>query len=357
MSDRLGDAATFFDGGRLTLARQLAGLRKNALATVIAKTPTAIAGYENGAKNPSAATVGALALALEVEPEFFHARRDATSTAQPHFRSLRSTSQVARDQASAYGHLAIDVAAAIERHVEFPARDLPAHPVPIDAAGRGPEQAAAMLRAHWGLPAGPVGHLVRLAENHGVLVVFSPNGSATVDAYSFDTADRPVIVLNPLKDDYYRQRFDVAHELGHLVMHGDAEPGGKAVEDQAHRFAAEFLMPAGAIACELPAKTDWRRFGELKQHWNVSLQALLYRARTLKAMSDVTYRNAMTTVSNRGWRRREPGPMPLLEGPSLLPTAVRLLRDEAQVDELALATQCQAPLRLFRTIVARTPAA
>src|ERR1044072_1364321 len=201
MSDRLGDAATFFDGGRLTLARQLAGLRKNALATVVGKTPTAIAGYENGAKNPSPATVGALARALEVAPEFFHARREAVSAAQPHFRSLRSTSQIARDQACAYGHLALDVATAIERHVEIAARDLPVDPVAVDAVGRGPEEAAAMLRAHWAVPPGPVGHLVRHAENHGVLVVFSPNGSATVDAYSFDTPDRPVVVLNPLKDD------------------------------------------------------------------------------------------------------------------------------------------------------------
>jgi hypothetical protein len=127
------------------------------------------------------------------------------------------------------------------------------------------------------------------------------------------------------------------------------------VEDQANRFAAELLMPTEDIAAQLPSKADWRQLGQLKQHWNVSLQALLYRARTLKVMNDVTYRNAMTTVSNRGWRRREPGPMPLLEQPSLLPKALKLLADEAHVDERVLATECQAPLGLFRKIVSRAP--
>ncbi|WP_020672542.1 ImmA/IrrE family metallo-endopeptidase [Amycolatopsis nigrescens] len=360
MSDQLDDAATFFDGGRLTLARQLAGLRKNALAGLIGKTPTAVAAYEGGLKKPASATVAALALALQVEPTFFSARpRDlAVATTAPHFRSLRSTSQISRDQAYAYGRLAVDISTVVERHVEFPVRDLPNHPVAVDdSAGRGPENAAALVRRHWNLPPGPVGHLVRLVENHGGLVVFSPLDSATVDAYSFDTPQRPIVLLNPLKDDYYRQRFDVAHELGHLVMHVDAEPGGRTVEDQANRFAAELLMPADEIADQLPSRADWRRFGQLKQHWNVSLQALLYRARTLKVMNDVTYRNAMTTVSNRGWRRREPGPMPLLEQPSLLPKAIKLLAEEAKVDERTLAAECQAPVGLFRMIAARAPEA
>jgi Zn-dependent peptidase ImmA (M78 family)/transcriptional regulator with XRE-family HTH domain len=360
MSDRLDDVAVFFDGGRLTLARQLAGLRKNALAGLIGKTPTAVAAYESGLKKPAPATVAALSLALEVAPGFFspHPSQWAASSTAPHFRSLRSTSQISRDQAYAYGCLAVDIASAVERHVEFPARDLPSQPVATeDFAGAAPEHAAALLRKEWGLPSGPVGHLVRLAENHGCLVVFSPLDNATVDAYSFDTPRRPIILLNPLKDDYYRQRFDVAHELGHLIMHVDAEPGSRTVEDQAHRFAAELLMPADEIADQLPDKADWRRLGQLKQYWNVSLQALLFRARTLKVMSDVTYRNAMSTVSNRGWRRREPGLMPLLEQPSLLPRAIKLLEEEAQVDEQTLATECQAPLELFRTIISRVPLA
>ncbi|WP_241835213.1 ImmA/IrrE family metallo-endopeptidase [Pseudofrankia asymbiotica] len=190
-----------------------------------------------------------------------------------------------------------------------------------------------------------------------MLVVFSPPKTATVDAYSFDSRLRPVVILNPIKHDYYRQRFDVAHELGHLVMHSDAEPGGQIVEDQANRFAAELLTPAGQIFDLLPATMGghvWRDLARLKEQWGVSIQALLYRARRLGRLSDVSYRNAMMTISARGWRRDEPGLMTIIEQPSLLPRAVELLT-QAGIDETQLITQCRVPADLFHTVTARTP--
>ncbi|MET9019219.1 XRE family transcriptional regulator [Actinopolymorpha sp. NPDC004070] len=357
---RPADVAALFDGARLTLARHLAGLRKSDLAARVEKSPTAVAAWESGAKRPTAPTVAQLALSLSVEPGFFAIRPDdvAALSATPHFRSLRSTSQLARDQAFAYGQLAVDIASCLERHVEFPEPDLPSLSVAVDDSdGDGPEQAAQLVRQQWGIEAGPVGHLVRLLENHGVLVVFSPEQTATVDAYSFDSRLRPVVILNPIKRDYYRERFDVAHELGHLIMHHDAEPGGRIVEDQAHRFAAELLMPANQIRELLPATMGghaWQTLARLKEQWGVSIQALLFRARWLGCLGDVSYRNAMSTISARGWRRNEPGLVSVIEQPSLLPRAVELLAQEG-VDETQLVAQCRVPVDLFRTVTARSP--
>ncbi len=361
------DVAPFFDGARLTLARHLAGLRKSDLAARIDMSPTAVAAWESGAKRPTAGTVAKLALCLRVEPGFFAMRPDdvAALSTTPHFRSLRSTSQLARDQAFAYGQLAVDIATSLEKHVEYPEPDVPSVPVPIDSAaggdagGDGPERAARRVRQAWGIGPGPAGHLVRLLENHGVLVVFSPPRAASVDAYSFDSRLRPVVVLNPVKRDYYRQRFDVAHELGHLVMHSDAEPGGRTVEDQAHRFAAELLMPAAEIRNLLPATMSaaaWQTLARLKEQWGTSIQALLYRARRLGVISDVSYRNAMTTLTARGWRRNEPGLITVLEQPSLLPRALELLAREG-IGERLLVEQCRVPADLFRTVTSRVPAA
>jgi Zn-dependent peptidase ImmA (M78 family)/transcriptional regulator with XRE-family HTH domain len=359
-ADRAAEVAALFDGARLTLARHLAGLRKSELASRVEKSPAAVAAWESGAKRPTAATVAQLALSLSVEPGFFAVRPDdvAALSTTPHFRSLRSTSQVARDQAFAYGQLAVDIATSLERHVEFPEPDVPSRPVAgDDREGDGPEQAAHLVREQWGLGARPVGHLVRLLENHGVLVVFSPPQTASVDAYAFDSRLRPVVVLNPIKRDYYRQRFDVAHELGHLVMHADADPGGRIVEDQAHRFAAELLTPAAEIRNLLPATMGgnaWRTLGKLKEQWGVSMQALLLRARRLGRLGDVSYRNAMTTISARGWRRHEPGLISTIEQPSLLPRAVELLAQEG-IGERLLVEQCRVPIDLFRTVTSRTP--
>jgi Zn-dependent peptidase ImmA (M78 family) len=166
-----------------------------------------------------------------------------------------------------------------------------------------------------------------------------------------------VVVLNPIKRDYYRQRFDVAHELGHLVMHGDADPGGRTVENQAHRFASELLMPAAEIRDLLPSAMGgnaWRTFAKLKEQWGVSMQALLFRARQLGQLGDVSYRNAMTTISTRGWRRDEPGLVNTIEQPSLLPRALELLAQEG-IDETLLIEQCRVPSELFRTVASRRP--
>jgi Zn-dependent peptidase ImmA (M78 family)/transcriptional regulator with XRE-family HTH domain len=355
---RAAEASTFFDGSRLTVARQLAGMRKSQLAERIGKSATAVSAWESGTKRPTAANVAQLAIGLAVEPGFFSARPVDLSTAAsvPHFRSLRSTSQLARDQASAYGLLAVDIAAAFERHVEFPDVDVPS--LPVDSSSGSPEEAAGLVRERWSLGAGPVGHLVRLLEHHGVLVVFSAPQTSAVDAYSFESPLRPVVVLNPVKRDYYRQRFDVAHELGHLVMHGDAEPGSRIVEDQANRFAAELLMPAAEIRGELPTAMSnqaWISLARLKEKWGVSIQALLYRARQLERLSDVSYRNAMATLTGRGWRRDEPGLVTTMEQPSLLPRGLEVL-NEAGISGANVADQSRVPAGLFEVVTSRTPA-
>ncbi|MFJ2672846.1 helix-turn-helix domain-containing protein [Streptomyces sp. NPDC087525] len=354
---QVGDASRLFDGRRLTLARQLVGLRKNALAAKIDKSATAVAAYENNTKRPAPATVAQLCLTLGVDPSFFlpGPHQPTASIATPHFRSLRSTTQLARDQAFAYGMIAGDVGAALERHVEFPESNIPRLSVDVDdETSAMPEEAARLLRKHWGIKAGPVGHLVRLAENNGIVVVFSPAQTGAVDAYSFDDGYRPTIVLNPAKEDYYRQRFDVAHEIGHLVMHVYAEPGSKVVETQAHRFAAELLLPESELRDVLPSKADWRVLAALKETYGVSIQALLYRSRSLGVMSDVTYRNAISYLSSKGWRRREPGEMPAVEQSSLYPRAIEILSGVG-MNELALAKEARVTVGLFRAVTARVP--
>lgn len=350
---------TLFAGERLVLARQLAGLRKSELAARIGKSATAVSAWETGMKRPTAANVVEVAISLGVTPAFFAPRGAGTATAVsvPHFRSLRSTSQKARDQAFAYGLLAVDIADAVEKHVEFPEIDIPSFEVLADNSGSEPEEAARELRRSWGIESGPMKHLVRMLEQHGVLVTFSPMQTSAVDAYSFESATRPVVVLNPVKNNYYRQRFDVAHELGHLVMHRDAEPGGRVVEDQAHRFASELLMPSADLRTLLPTAMNarsWDVLGALKEQWGVSIQALLFRARRLGTISDVTYRNAVITLTQRGWRRNEPGLVTTVEQPSMLAGSLELL-EGAGISRDTLIDQARAPRGLFDIATARTP--
>lgn len=355
-SQTLAAAASLFNGERLTMARQLAGLKKSHLATLIEMSPASVTAWESGAKQPNRATVAKLALALKVEPQFFGGGAPPKVN-KPHFRSLRSTPQIAQDEAEAYGRFVAEVSGMLENAVEFPEALLPDLPVDPDESGMTPEAAAREAREFFGVAPGPIQHVVRLAERAGVVVVFSEPGVAAIDAYSLHTATRPIIILNPVKDDYYRQRFDVAHELGHLVMHHDAEPGGKVAEDQANRFAAEFLMPAEDIAPLLPSSTAgraWAQLAELKEHWGVSLAALLYRSRALGIMGDVSYRNAMVRMSQNGWRRAEPGRISSLEMPSMLPRAKEVLGDAGINDDEFLAGS-GLPSALYAIAASRVP--
>lgn len=358
-SGQLSSMSAIFDGERLVLARQLAGLKKVQLAQLIGMSPASVTAWENGQKKPNRATIARLCMALQVDPQFFApGPSHSTQPAPPHFRSLRSTTRTAQDRAFAYGRLVGDIAAVIERSVEFPAPNLPAFPLnATESSDSGPEEAARAARERLGLPVGPIQHLIRLAERLGVLVVFSAPQTASIDAYSLEVGGRPIIVLNPEKNDYYRQRFDVAHELGHLIMHVDAEPGGKVAEEQANRFAAEFLMPAEQIRASLPSTTTkkgWERLAQLKEHWGVSIQALLFRARALGVMTDVTHRNAMMRISSWGWRRAEPGNVVALEMPSLLPGALEAL-EQAGISARDIAQGPGLPLPVFEIVTARSP--
>lgn len=355
-SGTLAAAASLFNGERLTMARQLAGLKKSHLAALIQMSPASVTAWESGAKQPNRATVAKLALALRVEPQFFGGGAPPKVN-KPHFRSLRSTPQIAQDEAEAYGRFVAEIAGMLETAVEFPDALLPDLPVDPHSPPLAPEEAAREARAFFRIGPGPVQHVVRLVERNGIVVVFSEPRMAAIDAYSFHSATRPIIVLNPVKDDYYRQRFDVAHELGHLIMHHDAEPGGKAAEEQANRFASEFLMPAAEIVPLLPASTAgkaWVRLAELKEHWGVSLAALLYRARALGVMRDVSYRNAMIRMSQNGWRRAEPGRISSLEMPSMLPRAKEVL-DEAGVDDTTFLLGSGLPVGLYEIAASRVP--
>jgi hypothetical protein len=135
-------------------------------------------------------------------------------TAQPipassaHFRSLRATPALSRDQALAFAELGLEVLAAVEDYVELPEVALPTlrsdrRETPEELA-----DAAAEARQALGVADGPVPHVVRLLEAHGVFVLRLPDElvDRRVDALSSAVGRRPVVLLSPMKDDRARSR-------------------------------------------------------------------------------------------------------------------------------------------------------
>ncbi|MFH5824540.1 helix-turn-helix domain-containing protein [Georgenia sp. AZ-5] len=322
---RAAGVASDFDPSRLALGRRLAGLQRTWIARAVGVTPAAITQYEKGQIKPTLPVVEAMCEVLGVPPDFFRAGYpvQALPASSAHFRSLRSTSSLEREKALAFAELTLVVLEAVERYVELPAIRLPDLDVSPNLDLEEVVQLAQQARARMGLGSGPVPHMVRLLEAHGVAVVRLDDATRRVDAFSHQSGSRPLVLLNPLKGDKARSRFDAAHELGHLLMHHDTEPGSRLIEDQAHAFAAEFLAPAAQIGPELPARLDWSVLHTLKRRWGVSLRALVVRTYKLGRFGDTTYQRAMRQLSS--WGLPEPGPLGPPEAPVLIPRAVALL--------------------------------
>lgn len=164
------------------------------------------------------------------------------------------------------------------------------------------ELAAERVRRHWSLGVGPIAHMVRVVERAGAVVAFFKDASTEVDALSI-TSRRPVIVRNDAKTSPFRMRFDIAHELGHLVLHEGHVTGDRKTETEANRFASAFLMPRSTFMKVFPkrgSRIDWAGIRALKLEFQVSKAAILYRAKSLELLDDDQYRGAVITLKNRG---------------------------------------------------------
>ncbi|WP_369042052.1 helix-turn-helix domain-containing protein [Streptomyces sp. Midd1] len=279
----------------MTQARSLLGMTKRHLADELGVTPAAVSQYEMGTNRPRPDLLPRLAEILEVPLPYFlsgrpHARLDLSAA---HFRSLRSTRSYQRAKAIAFTEQAWELTYALEKRVKLPVVDLPGFAGGEVISGTelpsDPTSAAQALRVAWGLGAGPITHLIRRLEARGIVVITPQRDDdlGSVDAFSTSRLPRPLIVLTPNRtDDIYRHRFSAAHELGHLVLHGDASPGDITQEREADAFAAEFLTPRESILSELPARADLHKLSQLRNTWGVSVHSLLYRCRELGLLSD-----------------------------------------------------------------------
>lgn len=169
------------------------------------------------------------------------------------------------------------------------------------------EAVAKQLRKYWEIPKGPVENLSGVLENQKIILVSFDFGTERVDGRTLLTEDRhPIIFTNTsmLGD---RQRFTLAYEIGHLVMHLQNPPAFKRdISHEANMFAAAFLMPAKEIKDDFDDNITIPKLAELKKKWKVSMQALLYRASDLGLLTDNQKRYLLQQFNVLNIRRREP---------------------------------------------------
>lgn len=191
-------------------------------------------------------------------------------------------------------------------------------PLPVGGLD-GPEDAARALRRTLGLPDGPIGSVTAVAERVGALVVPMSLGGREVDATSLHPPGEPPVFVINADAPAERQRFTLAHELGHVAC---APPADMDAEEMAQAFASELLAPAAQVRAHLKAvPITPARLLQLKAHWRMSAAALLRRAVDLAVITDSRYRTLNTQMSALGWKTMEPEPL-TAEKPSFVPALV-----------------------------------
>ena len=297
-------------GARIKQARRRAKWSQYDLAAKVDVSATTISKYERGLSTPGSEVLMQIADALDLDVSFF-LRPQQVGSIKPAYRTLsslnkgdeRQLKELIRDWLERYleAEQIVDPEPAA---FELP----PGFPYPIGSMGDA-EAGAMTLREEWNLGTDPIEDVTALLEDHGIRVGVIEADDA-FDACTFRTeinGEVPVVITRKgVPGD--RQRFSLAHELGHLVMNVADEVD---TEDACNRFAGAFLAPAPAVydAVGESERQDITldELHVLKHRFGVSMQALFFRLADLRIVSDASAKRAHREFRKQGWHTEEPG--------------------------------------------------
>ncbi len=300
----------------ITLAREARGLVQSELAKKLSIGQGTLSKIEGGVLAPGESILAALSAELDFPVDFFledgHVHGLGTDAHHQLYRRRKSLSMKSLKQVEAMVNIARMHLATFLRSVSVePDRTIPR--LDLEEYEGNVEHVAASIRAAWTVPGGPIDNLIALLESAGAIVVPFDFGTDQIDATSVWLKDLPPIIFynrGLLAD---RCRFTLAHELGHLVMHSLVP--SPDMENEADRFAAEFLMPAKEIGPQL-ARMSLRRAAQLKPYWKVSMASLIYRAQQLGKLTKQEAQRLYISMGAHGYRTREPAELDIpLEQP------------------------------------------
>lgn len=306
----------------ITLARESRGMTQTQLATKMRVSQSKVSKLEHGLLTSDENDLAKVTDALNYPPTFFALtdRRQGPGSSCMHHRKQRSLGVTGLRRIHARVDIVRMQLRRLLRGIELDVNDGFAR-MDVDAFDGDVERIASLVRQSWGLPSGPITNLIDAIEGAGGLVVMCDFGSSKIDALSQLHADLPALLFVNKVKSTDRQRWSLAHEIGHLVLHAVPTPD---LEEEADRFAAEFLLPEQEIRLELRRPVTLSSLAELKPRWRVSMQALAKRARDLDVITQRQAKYLFMQMGKLGWRRQNGEPIPL---PGEEPALVREIID------------------------------
>ncbi len=305
-------------GERVRRLRLASGLSQADLATASGQASGAISMLENGRLPLTDELLGSIGRSLGCDPAYLEAESREPLTTKPWLRAYADASKRAVDRAVADSTTAVDV---IRR---LGLEQLP-DTLPLFGGDANDddaiEQFALEVREAAGLDRDDVvPNAIRAAERLGCVVLPMDDElgrhlglSLRVDSTAVIRVARPSASPEQhIPGD--RQRFTLAHELGHLTLHHASPPPdtpaqATRIEKQAHRFAGAFLAPGDALLADLDrsgGRVTLSTLSNLKATWGVAIKALVVRFQQLGVIDAEHARSLYKQISARGWNKGEP---------------------------------------------------
>jgi Zn-dependent peptidase ImmA (M78 family)/transcriptional regulator with XRE-family HTH domain len=300
---------------RLEQALAARGLSKGQLASLVGVAAPTVTKWCKGDQSPEADTFERLASVLNVQPEWL-TRPLLPAVSMPLYRSNASALKAARAKLEARTEWAQEIASLLSDYVDYPKVNIPQRTFqdPEQVSDADIEAAAEECRVLWQLGRGPIQNLILAAESAGIIVVREETEISAIEGLSSwsELLGRPIVLLSADKANAFRSRFDLAHEIGHLILHkhiprAEERDRYNQMEKQAHRFAGALLLPAESFAREVRVPPNLDNLLTLKQRWGASVAAMMMRVHALGLLSDEEKLALFKRRSARWGAKAEPG--------------------------------------------------
>jgi len=358
-----------FSGKQLRDAIEFRMISQKKLASEIEVTPSNITKYLKGTLKPSPTVFEKIALALQFPKEFFlssfvESDSDIFNQKQAPelWRSLKSTTKRARSRGKVILKWQIQIYHYFATFFDYPQFTHPEISVPdtfneIDFDFI--DDYCLKLREAWGLGNKPIGNLIRIIERNGVCVCRVNLENKNQDAVSFWDTGTPFVLLNSSVTSSARLRFNVAHELGHILLHRsvsfeDLEDHARfdEIEEQAHYFATSLLLPESPLSRDFWAPT-LKCIESIKAKWNVSMQAIMRRSLELNLLTSAQFTYLNIALSRKGWRTKEPmDDITPIEIPRLFPQSLERLASDYSMKPSDISSTLSLPVSVAADICA-----
>lgn len=293
-----------FNPDLLRILRQYRGFGQTNLAKETSISQGTLSKLEAGLLEPNEEIITKLSKALNFpESIFFESYKPfgLPLSVHPMYRKNASLGKKAIEQLEAEVNIRIFNSVKLIKAIEFE-EDLPLPFLGLDIYET-PEKVAELVRRTWLVPNGPLRNLTEYIERAGCLVFHCDFSQEGVSGVTLKVPGLNPCIFIDKNMPADRQRFTLAHELGHAIMH---KIPSEDMEDEANRFASALLMPSKDIRGQLSGKITLEKLATLKMIWRVSMSSLLMTADREGLLTPSQKKYLWIQMTKLGYRTREP---------------------------------------------------